>query len=141
MNDLRFGYTVMWVKDAARSAEFYAQAFGLQERVRMQTPLTPWIEMETGATTIAFAEYSEADVLFRGQYRPLVAGELPAAMLLSFVTPDVSSVFASAVKAGATVIDEPRVEPWGQTIARLRDLNGVLISLASPFTPPDHVTA
>jgi catechol 2,3-dioxygenase-like lactoylglutathione lyase family enzyme len=56
MNDLRFGYTVMWVKNASRSAEFYAQAFGLQERTRMQTAPTPWIEIETGVTTIAFAE-------------------------------------------------------------------------------------
>jgi len=140
MNDLRFGYTVMWVNDAARSAEFYAQAFGLHERVRMQTPLTPWIEMETGATTIAFAEYSEADVLFRGQYRPLLPSEPPAAVLLSFVTPDVSGVLASAVKAGATVIDELRMESWGQVIAWPRDLNGVLVSLASPFTPPEGVT-
>jgi uncharacterized glyoxalase superfamily protein PhnB len=136
MTDLRFGYTVMWVKDAARSAEFYGNAFGLRERTRMQTHLTPWIEMETGATTIAFAEYGEADVLFQGMYRALDSKELPSAILLSFVTSDVAGVFAAAIKAGATVIDEPRTEPWGQTIARIRDLNGVLVSLASPFSPP-----
>ncbi len=61
---MKLGYTVFWVEDADKAARFYEQVFGLKRRLEMQTPLTPWIEMETGETALAFAQFSEAEVLF-----------------------------------------------------------------------------
>ncbi len=36
-----------------------------------------------------------------------------------------------ALGAGAKPLDAPKRQPGGQTIARVRDINGVLVSLVS----------
>lgn len=43
-------------------------------------------------------------------------------------------MFASAIEAGAlaVAIAEPVTKPWGQTVAYVRDLNGLLVELATP---------
>ena len=38
----------------------------------------------------------------------------------------------TAVDAGANLYAEPVEKPWGQTVAYLRDPNGILIELATP---------
>ncbi|MEM8805258.1 MAG: hypothetical protein AAGF01_04320 [Cyanobacteria bacterium P01_G01_bin.38] len=45
---------------------------------------------------------------------------------------DVAPAFEQAVQAGAISVVEPRQMPWGQTISRVRDCNGVLVSIVSP---------
>ena len=132
---VKFGYTVFWVEDAEQTAQFYEQVFGLKRRFQTQTPLTPWIEMETGETALAFAQFSEAEVLFSGHYRKHDAQEAPVASVISFVTEDVQAVYDAAMKSGSTSITAPKTEPWGQTIARIRDINGIVISIATPFQP------
>ena len=99
----------------------------------MQTPLTPWIEMATGETALAFAEFSEADVLFSGNYRKHDINEPTIASVISFVTEGVEDIYNLALANGGVSITAPKKEPWGQTIARVRDINGIAISIASPF--------
>jgi uncharacterized glyoxalase superfamily protein PhnB len=89
--------------------------------------------METGAgTTLAFASQDEADRLFADGYHANRLDAAPAAILVSLVVPEVQATWDRAIAAGATRRDAPKTEPWGQTVARLRDINGVLVSLASP---------
>ena len=57
----------------------------------------------------------------------------PGAFQISFVTPDVEASYEATLQAGATKTAEPQTQPWGQAIARVRDLSGVLVSIASPF--------
>ena len=133
---MQFGYTVLWVEDVEKTVAFYEQAFGLKRRLLIHTPLTLWAEMETGQTTIAFASYSEADVLFSSGYRRLRPTDDPITVLISFLTDEVPAAYDTAIAHGAMSVSAPKTEPWGQTIARLRDINGVLVSLATPFTPP-----
>jgi lactoylglutathione lyase len=132
---MKLGYTVFWVEDADQAARFYEQVFGLKRRFEMQTPLTPWIEMETGETALAFAQFSEAEVLFSGNFRKHDPHEAPVASVISFVTEDVEAVYKTAMKLGATSITAPKIEPWGQTIARIRDINGIAVSIATPLQP------
>ncbi len=40
------------------------------------------------------------------------------------------AAFEAAVNAGATKIAGPKVKPWGQTVAYVRDLDGVLVEIA-----------
>jgi hypothetical protein len=42
-------------------------------------------------------------------------------------------MFARAVAAGATALVAPQVMPWGQTVAYLRGVEGMLIALATPM--------
>ena len=50
---------------------------------------------------------------------------------ISFITLDVATAYMRALGAGAKTLDAPKRQPWGQTIARVRDINGVLVSLVS----------
>ena len=130
---VRFGYTVVWVPDVERTVAFYERAFGLSRRIVTNFGPTTWGEMETGAgTTLAFASQDEADRLFVDGYYANQVNAAPAAILVSLIVPDVQVVWDRAIIEGAIGRDAPKTEPWGQTVARLRDLNGVLVSLASP---------
>jgi uncharacterized glyoxalase superfamily protein PhnB len=130
----RFGYTFLWVDDVERAVQFYEQAFGLQRRsLRENGPLGLYAELETGATTLAIADVKEADVLFGDGYRPNRADAVPGAFQLTFVTEDVAATYTAALEAGATAHTPPQRQPWGQTIGRVRDPNGVFVSIASPL--------
>jgi hypothetical protein len=51
----------------------------------------------------------------------------------AFYTADVPAAFAQAVRAGAIVIAEPTVMPWGQTVAYVGSVEGTLIGLCTPM--------
>jgi uncharacterized glyoxalase superfamily protein PhnB/quinol monooxygenase YgiN len=130
---VRFGYTVIWVPGVEKTVAFYEAAFGLQRRLVTIFGTTTWGEMETGTgTTLAFASQEEADRLFEDGYHPNRPDADPAAILISLIVPDVQATWDRAIATGAIGRDPPKTEPWGQTVARLRDINGVLVSLATP---------
>ena len=59
--------------------------------------------------------------------RPPTSG--PAGVAASFVVDDVDAVTAAAEKAGATVVDAPADQPWGERQAVLTDLDGHVFCL------------
>lgn len=128
---MKFGYTVIWVDDVVKTVEFYEKAFGLVRRTLKDTGKFLWAEIETGDTTLAFSSTSEAEILFPGGFHANESTQPPTLIQLSFITPDVATAYIRAIGAGAKPLDAPKHQPWGQTIARVRDLNGVLISLVS----------
>lgn len=46
---------------------------------------------------------------------------------------DVAAAAAELQAAGYELVHETRIEPWGQTIARVLDPNGLIVGLS--FTP------
>jgi hypothetical protein len=70
-------------------------------------------------------------MLMPGQYlRP--DGGRPSGVELAFFTPDVPAAFAKAIAAGAVPLAEPKVMPWGLTVAYLRSPEGTIIGLSTP---------
>jgi len=136
----RLGYVVAWVPDVAATVAFYEQAFGLQCRSVRTYGMTTWAEMDTGGTTLAFASETEAEQLFADGFRSNRPGDPPAALLISLLVDDVEATYQAALAVGAIGRDAPEREPWGQVVARMRDMNGLLVSLASPPPPaqPEH---
>jgi lactoylglutathione lyase len=128
-----FGYTILWVKDVDRAADFYEKAFQFPVKRRQDMGAFKWLEMNTGATTLAFAGEAEIKMMFPDGYAGNDAAKSPVAAQVSFVTADVQTAFDNAVAAGAVSIKSPAKMPWGQTWAQLRDPNGILISIASPL--------
>ncbi|MFW9259987.1 VOC family protein [Nostoc sp. CALU 546] len=128
---MKFGYTVIWVDDVVKTVEFYEKAFGLVRRTLQDKGQSMWAEIETGNTTLAFSSSSEAQKLFPGGCHPNDATQPPTLIQISFITPDVGSAYMRAIGAGAKALDAPKTQPGGKTIARVRDLNGVLVSLVS----------
>ncbi len=128
---MKFGYTVIWVDDVVKTVEFYEKAFGLVRRTLQDKGQSTWAEIETGNTTLAFSSSSEAQKLFPGGFHPNDPIQPPPLIEISFITPDVGSAYMRAIGAGAKALDAPKTQPGGKTIARVRDLNGVLVSLVS----------
>ncbi|MEH2375747.1 VOC family protein [Nostoc sp.] len=128
---MKFGYTIIWVEDVVKTVEFYEKAFGLVRRTIEDRGQSVWAEIETGNTTLAFSSSNEAQKLFPGGFHANDATQLPALIQISFITPDVGSAYMRAIGAGAKALDAPKTHPGGQTIARVRDHNGVLVSLVS----------
>ena len=131
---MKFGYAFVWVEDAEKAVQFYEEAFGLERRSLTDNgELGLYAEMETGATTLAIADQKEARVLFPDGFQENNAAQDPGAFQISFVTPDVKASYEATLQTGATKTAEPQTQPWGQAIARVRDLSGVLVSIAGPF--------
>jgi lactoylglutathione lyase len=55
---------------------------------------------------------------------------------VTLVTDDVPAALAQASTAGGIVVTEPTTTPWGQTVAYVRDPNGILVELATAVTGP-----
>ncbi len=127
---LSLGDVVLFVPDVPAALAFYEQAFGLMPK--LATPA--FGQLDTGGVTLAFgAEFNEEAELPDGFAYNRNRPDTPAAgVQISFVAPDVDTAFARAVEAGATPVVEPQRMPWGQTVSRVRDLNGVLVSIVSP---------
>lgn len=128
---MKFGYTIIWVDDVVKTVEFYEKAFGLVRRTLQDMGQYIWAEIETGNTTLAFSSKSEAETLFSGGFHANDPTQPPTLIQISFITPDVGTAYMRAIGAGAKALDAPKTQSGGKTIARVRDPNGVLVSLVS----------
>ena len=126
---MKFGYTILYVKDVEKTVAFYESAFGLKRKFVHESG---YGEMDTGETKLAFASVE----LATSNGVPFVPanpeGPSPA-VEVALVTQDVAGAFSVAVKAGAVPVAEPKQKPWGQTVGYVRDLNGFLIEICSPM--------
>ncbi|MGJ8528206.1 VOC family protein [Maritalea sp.] len=126
---MKFGYTIIYVKDVVETVGFYEKAFGLTRRFIHEG--NGYAEMETGATALAFASEDAAADNDIAIY-PNKSKELPAGWEICLVTDNVEEAYANALSAGSKPVLAPVDKPWGQTVSYVRDLNGCLVELASP---------
>jgi lactoylglutathione lyase len=125
---VKFGYTILYVKDVERTVSFFEAAFGLKRNFVHESG---YGELATGDTKLAFASLEMA--LTNGvSIRPVISDEPAPAVELAFIADDVVAAYATAVRAGATPVSQPKQKPWGQTVGYVRDLNGFLIEICSP---------
>ncbi len=128
---MKFAYTILYVNDVAQSVAFYEKAFGVTQRFVDET--NQYGEIETGETTLAFASNDLAKANFAEGLQENSLADPPAGFEVGFVTEDVLAAFSRAVEAGAIAFAQPKVKPWGQTVAYVRDLDGILVELCSPM--------
>lgn len=129
-----FGYTILYVEDVAATMDFYRAAFGFAER--LATPEGDYGELDTGATTLSFVSngLADANLAGAGGFARLENTGQPPGISITLVTGDLQGTVDTAVAAGARVYVEPTEKPWGQTVAYIRDPNGVLVELATPIS-------
>ena len=126
-----FRYTILYVPDVAATVEFYARAFVLP--VLFLHEAGDYAELATGDTKLAFA----ATTLMQDQGKTPGAARPDAPVFeLAFETEDVATALNTACAAGATLVQEARQQPWGQTTSYVSDLNGYLIEICSPVQFP-----
>jgi lactoylglutathione lyase len=127
---MRFGYTILYVEDVVRAIDFYERAFGLSRRFIADD--ATYGELETGNTTLSFAKHTLASQSIPGGYRRNDPAEQPPGIEIGFVTDDVPAAWDAALAAGATVVSPPKTKPWGQTVAYVRDGDGMLVEICTP---------
>lgn len=128
---INFSYVIFYVKDIAKALFFYKDAFGLE--IKFVHESNQYAELNTGATLLAFVSEELAQSNLPNGYIQHDIKQAPLACEIVFTVPNVQEAYEQAVKVGGIAVAAPQQKPWGQTIAYVRDPNGVLIELASPM--------
>ncbi len=119
-------------RDCSRAIEFYRQAFGAEEMMRLPGPdgrlLHAAIRLNGGMVMLN-DEYPEM-----GGQSPLSLGGTP--VTLHLMVDDADAVAAKAVAAGAQVVMPVGDQFWGDRYGVVKDPFGHLWSIATPVWPP-----
>lgn len=128
---------VVYVDDGAVPAalEFYERALGLTRR--FYDPDYQFGELAgRGTVTLAVAAHMTGERLMPAGYERPSLGTRVANAEVAFTTDNVRGAFTRAVAAGAKVLAEPYVLPWGQEVAYVRAPDGTLLGLCAPLPAP-----
>lgn len=125
---MKFSYTILYVDNVAATLSFYQRAFGLAERFLHESG--GYGELETGSTALAFASRD----MLREMHKDTSPPSLDAPSFeIALSTDDVAGALKRSLDAGAVLVQDANVMPWGQTVAYVRDLNGFLVELCTPM--------
>ena len=119
---------LFYVKDVTATSEFYQLALGLEQT--MATKDGRYAQLETGDVSLAFASSNAISEL--GLPMQDSAGADAPPVQLAFETEDVAGAVRQFVEAGGLVVNAPALRPWGQTVAHVRDVNGLIVEIGSP---------
>jgi len=126
---MRLGYTIVYVDDVEASLAFFERAFGFARR--FVAPGGGYGELDTGAVALGFAQHATARASLGHDYVVAASSPRPLGMEVGFVTDDVAAALRRAVAAGATLLCEATVKPWGQTVGYVRAPDGTLVELCT----------
>ena len=127
---MKFGYTIIYVKDVNASLTFFEKAFGLKIRFIHESG---YGELDTGETTLAFATHELGSNNLPAGYVAADSSSQPLGIEIALVTDSVAEAHQRAIAAGAFSINEPIIKPWGQTVSYIRCPDGTLVELCSPM--------
>ncbi len=127
---MKLGYTIVYVPDVAASLGFFDRAFGVPTRFLHESGT--YGELETGATTLAFADHALGEHNFPGGHVEAHRSPQPLGFEVGLVTNDVAAAHRRALDAGAVELAAPAARPWGQIVAYLRCPDGLLVELCTP---------
>lgn len=125
-----FGYTILYVQDVLSSIHFYEAAFGFEQK--FIAPGNEYGELNTGSTTLSFASLAMAASNLSGGFQRSEPASKPFAIEIGLVTNDVEATVHKALEAGGILLEKPKVKPWGQTVAYVKDPDGFLIEICTP---------
>jgi lactoylglutathione lyase len=133
---IKFTYTILYVQDVVKTVSFYEKAFGFQQK--FITPDQSYGEINTGQTTLSFATIPLANSNLKDGFLTSNLQHKPFGFEIGFTTDDVEKTVKSAIEAGATLVEKPKVKPWGQVVAYVRDIDGFLIEICTPMGVIKH---
>jgi catechol 2,3-dioxygenase-like lactoylglutathione lyase family enzyme len=127
---MKLGYAILYVPQPAASLQFFEQAFGLKTRFLHDSGT--YGELDTGATTLAFASHALGEAHFPQGFVRASDSAKPLGMEVALVTQDVAAAHAQALACGAQELAAPKAQPWGQVVSHVRAPDGCLIELCTP---------
>lgn len=119
-------HTMIHVADVVQTADWYRRVFDLE--IKFLAEDKQYAELMTGGTTLAFS----SEGLEEQKYGRFVANrksDLPAGFHLAIQVSNLAECYQSALEEGAVQINPPEPQPWGPSVARIRDLNGILVAI------------
>ena len=126
---MRFGYTIIYVKNIEETMAFYEKAFGMKQSFAPESGM--YGEVETGsATKLGFVSedfVASSDIEFAYNNKAAKA----AGFVICLISDDVQAAYDKACAAGAVSVKEPHDKPWGQTVALVKDNNGVFVEICT----------
>ena len=108
---------------------FYKNTFNTE--IKFITPEKDYGELITGETTISFASVNLASSNIKEGFLTSKANAKPFGIELGFVTDDVETLVAEAVKNGAILYEDIAVKPWGQKTAYIKDPDNYLVEICT----------
>ena len=127
-----FRYTILYVDDVPATLDFFERAFGFKRGFLHEGQ--DYGELITGDTKLAFSSTTLMQQLGKN---PASASAQAPTFEIAFETDDVVTALAKAIDAGATLVQDARQEPWGQTTSYVSDPNGYLIEICSAVQGAD----
>jgi len=124
---MKLKYAILYVSDVPKTLEFYQKAFGFETKMLHEGK--DYGELDTGETILAFSSLQLMTDLGKN---PSNVNPAQPSFEIAFETPDVKSALANAIASGASLVQDERKEPWGQTTSYVNDINGFLIEICSP---------
>jgi len=124
---MKLRYNILYVDDVKKTLEFYNAAFGIE--IGFTHESGDYGELMTGDTKLAFSSLELMKNLGKSPSKP---DPKHPTNEIAFETENVEEALASAISAGATLVQEARQELWGQTTSYVSDINGFLIEICSP---------
>ena len=126
-----FSHMIFYIVDIKKSLVFFKDVFVCETAFIHESGT--YAELATGATTLAFVSESLASSNLPKGYKKNSNDEPPLGCEIVFTSKDVMPLYQKALSSGAEDIAAPTQKPWGQTVAYIRDPNGILIEIASPI--------
>ena len=118
----KFAYSIVFVRDMARSVAFYRDLIGLP--LRMESP--EWTEFGTEGCTLALHRATE------GTLTPVLPDQIPAGhMHPAFSVDDLDAFAARMEAAGVAVMRPVKTEDFGGRMGVWRDPDGIPVSVMS----------
>ncbi|WP_228028007.1 VOC family protein [Chitinibacter fontanus] len=103
--EMQFGYTIIYVSDVAASLGFFERAFGFSLRFLHESG--QYGELETGATTLAFAQQDLAHSHFAGGVLTAQSATQPLGVEIALVTTAITEAHQQAIAHGASELAAP----------------------------------
>ncbi len=128
---MKYGYTILYVKNVKETIDFYEKAFGFTSK--FITPENDYGELISGETTIAFASYELEKSNFKEETVKANTSNKPFGIEMAFVSENIEVDFKKAIDMGAIEFEPLKEKPWGQKVGYVKDINGFLIEICSPI--------
>ncbi len=126
---MKFSHITLFVKEVSQTVTFYERAFGFKQVFADDSGL--FAELESEGKSLHIAAISAVKNNFPEGFQETSRSTLPVGIEVCFLTENVNAALAIALEAGATKYIDPEVKPWGQTVAYVRDLDGILIEIGN----------
>jgi len=124
---MKFKYTILYVKSVPETLNFYEKAFGF--KIKFLHEAGDYGELDTGDTSLAFSSLKLMSDLNKN---PGTANSSNPVFEIAFETDDVKKCLVKAIESGAKLVQDTKVEPWGQTTSYISDPNGFLVEICTP---------